>query len=114
MTTNTHSHFSHLSLSSHVFLSLLMSFSPSVLDDNDNDHPCTRLSLCPWCQSAWTLALLLFGEKLAPHMGLVFPVQTSCHLKYSGLELGLEMERRLVALKCVAGSQFAMLRRWRG
>ena len=75
------SHSSRVYLSSHLFLSSLMSISfacqlsLSLVNDSDNDHSFSRLSLCPWCQSARTLALSLFGEKFAPRIGLVFLVQ---------------------------------------
>ena len=71
-------------------------------------------SLCPECQSAWTLALSLFGEELVQHIGQVLPVQTSCHLALIGLVPALEMEGCSVPLKRVAGPPFAVLRRWVG
>ena len=43
----------------------LLFISFSLLNDNDSDHWFSQLSLCPQCQSAWILALSLFGEKLA-------------------------------------------------
>ena len=71
----------HISISLLMFTSLPFHTSPtSLLNDNDSDHLFSQLSLCPPCQRAWTLALSLFGEKLARYNGLGAPAQNSVPL----------------------------------
>ena len=77
----------HLSLFSSsisllVFLFSLSLFSSiSLLNDNDSDHWFSKLSLCPWCQSARAFGPLVFGEKLARYICLGIPARNPCHLK---------------------------------
>ena len=81
---NSVSLFSSLSLISCLSpfsFSLLFHISPMSVNDNDSDHWFSQHCLCPECQSAWTLAFSLFGEKFARYIGQVFPVQKSCYLK---------------------------------
>ena len=77
------SSFSHL-LS--ILSALSSQLSPALpLDDNDNDHSISKLSVhtaltCTEGQRAWALLPSLFGEcsHHAKRIVLVFPVQASC------------------------------------
>ena len=64
-------------------LSHLTSLSLPLLNDNDCDRWCNQLSFCPQCKSARTLALSLFGEKLARYSGLGIPERVPLEIKWS-------------------------------
>ena len=91
-------------------LSVLLFFL-CLVNENDSDHWFSQLSLCHKCQSARTLALSLFGEKLARSQRSRYTCSERVPLdrKWACACAG---DWRCVwhELNCMAGAQFAMLR----